>query len=54
MMQSSHARTNRELNDTGLSLLRLLEPGICADPYALYRASREFESVHWEPYMTRG
>jgi pimeloyl-[acyl-carrier protein] synthase len=50
-MQSSHPRAARELNDTDLSLLRLLEPGVSADPHAFYRALREFESVHWDPSM---
>ncbi|MGA2814349.1 MAG: cytochrome P450 [Candidatus Acidiferrum sp.] len=38
-------------HDERLSLLRLLDPGVSADPYALYRALREYDPVHWDPYM---
>lgn len=34
-----------------LSLLRLLNPSVITDPYAVYRALREHEPVHWDPYM---
>lgn len=34
-----------------LSLFQLLEPETLADPYTLYRKLREFEPVHWDPYM---
>ena len=50
-MPSSDARPRAEANDEGLSLLRLLDPRVSADPYALYRALRECEPVHWDPYM---
>ena len=50
-MPSSDARPKTEANDEGLSLLRLLDPRVSADPYALYRALREYEPVHWDPYM---
>jgi hypothetical protein len=33
-----------------LSLLRLLDPEVLADPYPFYRALREYEPVHWDPY----
>jgi cytochrome P450 len=33
-----------------LSMLRLLDPGVVADPYPFYRALREHEPVHWDPY----
>lgn len=33
-----------------LSLLRLLDPGVLADPYPFYRTLREYDSVHWDPY----
>jgi pimeloyl-[acyl-carrier protein] synthase len=33
-----------------LSLLRLLDPEVLADPYPFYRTLREFEPVHWDPY----
>jgi cytochrome P450 len=31
--------------------LHLLDPEVAADPYALYRALREHDPVHWDPYM---
>jgi pimeloyl-[acyl-carrier protein] synthase len=34
-----------------LSLLRLLNPDVLADPHILYRALREHDPVHWDPYM---
>jgi pimeloyl-[acyl-carrier protein] synthase len=34
-----------------LSLLRLHDPRVAADPYALYRTLREHDPVHWDPYM---
>jgi|HubBroStandDraft_1064217.scaffolds.fasta_scaffold11582_2 pimeloyl-[acyl-carrier protein] synthase len=34
-----------------LSLLQLLKPEVLADPYPLYRAMREHDPVHWDPYM---
>lgn len=34
-----------------LSLLRMLEPKVLAAPYAHYRALREYDPVHWDPYM---
>jgi len=37
--------------DESLSLLRLLDPGVSNDPYVLYRALREHDPVHWDPYM---
>jgi cytochrome P450 len=38
----------RDLFD--LSLLRLLDPEVLANPYPLYRKLRECEPVHWDPY----
>lgn len=40
-----------EANDEKLSLLRMLNPEVLADPYVHYRALREFDPVHWDPYM---
>jgi pimeloyl-[acyl-carrier protein] synthase len=40
-----------ETNDENLSLLRMLNPDVLADPYAHYRALREYDPVHWDPYM---
>ena len=33
------------------SLLRMLSPEVLAEPYALYRRLREYDPVHWDPYM---
>ncbi len=37
--------------EAALSLFRLLEPGVLADPYPLYRPLREHSPVHWDPYL---
>ncbi len=34
-----------------LSLLQLLKPEVLADPYPLYARLREYEPVHWDPYL---
>jgi pimeloyl-[acyl-carrier protein] synthase len=41
----------RKHDDGDLSLLRLLDPSVSADPYPLYRALRQQDPVHWDPYM---
>jgi pimeloyl-[acyl-carrier protein] synthase len=38
-------------NDSDFSLLQLLDPGVLADPYPLFRRMRENEPVHWDPYV---
>ncbi len=38
-------------NDENLSLLRMLNPEVLADPHVIYRALREYDPVHWDPYM---
>jgi pimeloyl-[acyl-carrier protein] synthase len=40
-----------EENNENLSLLQLLVPEVFADPHSLYRALREHNPVHWDPYM---
>jgi cytochrome P450 len=50
-MQDSRAGTAAGANDESLSLLRMLSPEVLADPYAHYRALREYDPVHWDPYM---
>jgi hypothetical protein len=50
-MQVPRASAVEEANDANLSLLRLLNPEVLADPYVLYRALREYDPVHWDPYM---
>src|SRR6204780_492407 len=50
-MQVPRASAVEETNDENLSLLRRLNPDVLADPYAHYRALREYDPVHWDPYM---
>ena len=44
--QTVLGKTNSEL-----SLSRLLDPDVLADPYPLYRRLRETDPVHWDPYL---
>jgi len=37
--------------DSTLSLYRLLDPAVLADPYPLYRELREHDPVHWDPFL---
>ncbi len=37
--------------DKDVSLLRLLSPEVLVHPHELYRALREYDPVHWDPYM---
>jgi pimeloyl-[acyl-carrier protein] synthase len=50
-MQPRLARTLGEGEDAKLSLLRLFDPKVLADPHAFYRVLRERDPVHWDPYM---
>jgi pimeloyl-[acyl-carrier protein] synthase len=38
--------------ERSLSLVRLLDPVVLADPYPLYRRLREEDPVHWDPYLS--
>jgi len=38
-------------SDEGLSLFRLLDPEILANPYPLYRRLRTEDPVHWDPFL---
>jgi pimeloyl-[acyl-carrier protein] synthase len=38
-------------HDPELSLYRLLDPAVLADPYPLYRKLREQDPVHWDPFL---
>jgi pimeloyl-[acyl-carrier protein] synthase len=40
-----------EMNDRNLSLLRVLDPEILADPFTHYHSLRSYDPVHWDPYM---
>lgn len=37
--------------DKDLSLLRLLSPEVLTQPHVLYKTLREYDPVHWDPYM---
>lgn len=37
--------------DTDISLCRLMEPEVMQHPYPLYRALRETDPVHWDPFL---
>src|SRR5271170_809791 len=50
-MQMSSGSTVEAANDENLCLLRVLNPEVLADPHVIYRALREYEPVHWDPYM---
>jgi len=41
-----------EPRERRLSLVRLLDPLVLADPYPLYRRLREEDPVHWDPYLS--
>ena len=47
----SSASTFEAANDETLSLLRMLNPEVLADPHVVYRPLREYDPVHWDPYM---
>jgi pimeloyl-[acyl-carrier protein] synthase len=38
-------------SDPNLSLYRLLDPAVLADPYPLYARLREEDPVHWDPFL---
>jgi pimeloyl-[acyl-carrier protein] synthase len=40
-----------QVTDKDLSLLRMLDPEVLADPHTHYRNLREYDPVHWDPYM---
>jgi len=50
-MPVSHAGVTGEASDEQLSLLRLLDPDVSANPHMLYRILRDQDPVHWDPYM---
>ena len=47
----SNASTVEAANDESLSLRRMLNPEVLADPHVIYRALREYEPVNPDPYM---
>jgi pimeloyl-[acyl-carrier protein] synthase len=50
-MRPPGAKLIEKDNSETLSLLRMLNPDMLADPFALFRALREHDPVHWDPYM---
>ncbi len=48
-LESSEALTST-YHAADLSLLRLLDPEVLANPYPFYRLLRDHEPVHWDPY----
>jgi pimeloyl-[acyl-carrier protein] synthase len=50
-MPVSTASTPEEANDENLCLLRMLNPEMLADPHVMYRALRDYDPVHWDPYL---
>ena len=42
---------SRPAADPGLSLARLMDPAVLADPYPLYARLREEAPVHWDPFL---
>src|ERR1700724_4598112 len=38
-------------SDASLSLVRLLEPEVLANPYPLYHKLRSQDPVHWDPFL---
>ena len=51
MVAEPEAASRAEDSDLPLSLCRLLDPEVLADPYPLYRALRERDRVYWDPYL---
>ena len=41
----------RPVSDPSLSLFRLLDPNVLADPYPLYARLRSEDPVYWDPYL---
>jgi pimeloyl-[acyl-carrier protein] synthase len=50
-MKVSDASPMTKDTDRKLSLLRMLEPEVLAAPFEHYRALREYDPVHWDPFM---
>ncbi len=50
-MQVSRSGSSEDASDVNLSLLQLLTPEVLANPNVFYRALREHDPVHWDPYM---
>ncbi len=51
MAANTGVRSQASKLDPGLSLYRLLDPEVLADPYPLYHRLRAEDPVHWDPYL---
>jgi pimeloyl-[acyl-carrier protein] synthase len=49
--RSAQAPRGTARRDPTLSLYRLLDPEVLADPYPLYKRLREHGRVHWDPFL---
>jgi pimeloyl-[acyl-carrier protein] synthase len=47
----TNARQLARKKEAEYSLFQQLKPEVMADPYPLYRKIREFEPVHWDPFL---
>jgi len=50
-MIKSSAATKPNDRDAELSLFRLLDPQVLADPYPLFHRLRQEDPVHWDPFL---
>jgi pimeloyl-[acyl-carrier protein] synthase len=50
-MTKSGAATKSNDRDAELSLFRLLDPDVLANPYPLFRRLRQEDPVHWDPFL---
>jgi pimeloyl-[acyl-carrier protein] synthase len=51
MAPETLARREAAASAPVLSLVRLLDPDVLADPFPLYHALRTHDPVHWDPYL---
>lgn len=50
-MTKSSVATKGNNRDAELSLIRLLDPDVLADPYPLFHQLRREDPVHWDPFL---
>jgi len=51
MTTSTDHAFSRSSGDSALSLYHLLDPGVLANPYPLFRRLRTEDPVHWDPFL---